>query len=44
MVGIKRQCSNFLKCIKTLVNTAKEEEFQTLIEKIVLFKNELEAA
>lgn len=44
MVGIKRQSSNFLKCIRTLVETVKEEESQILIEKIILFKNEIQAA
>ncbi len=38
LVGIKRQSSNFLKCIKTLVETVKDIEFQILMEKFSLFK------
>jgi len=43
-MGVKRQCSNFLHCIKTLVNTMKQPDNLLLLEKIYLFKNALEAA
>ncbi len=44
MVGIKRQSSNFLECIETLVNMAFENDFQTLGDKIILFREKLKIA
>lgn len=41
MVGVKRQCSNFLHCIKTLVNTMQEPENLLILEKFSAFKKEL---
>jgi len=39
--GVKLQCSNFLHCIKTLVNTAKDAKFQLLMENLsVLYYNQ----
>lgn len=40
-MGIKRQCSNFLKCIKTLVNTMNQPENILILEQISNFKKEL---
>ena len=44
MVGIKRQCSNFLICIKTLVNTMQQPENLLILEQLTQLKNQLEAA
>ena len=35
---------HFLKCIKTLVETIKEEDFQIIMEKFYLFKSEINVA
>lgn len=43
-MGMKRQSLNFLKCIKTLVETVKDIEFQILMEKFYLFKSEINVA
>ena len=40
MVGVKRQCSNFLHCIKTLVNTMQQVENLLILEQLELLKNE----
>jgi len=43
-MGVKRQCSNFLHCIKTLVNTTKDAKFQLLMENLsVLYYNQAAA-
>ena len=41
MVEIKRQSSNFLKSIKQLIEELKNPEIASIIEKIVLFKMEI---
>lgn len=41
MVGVKRQCSNFLHCIKTLVNTMQQPENLLILEQLELLKNEV---
>jgi DNA invertase Pin-like site-specific DNA recombinase len=43
-MGLKRQCSNFLQCIKTLINTMQQPENLLILEQITNFKNELLAA
>ncbi len=40
MVGVERQCSNFLKCIKNLLDYLKESEVQQIIEKLNIIKEE----
>lgn len=44
MVGMKGRCSNFLKCIKTLVETVKEEEVQQILERLTILQNEIKVA
>jgi len=41
MVGVKRQCSNFLHCIKALIDTVKDSKFQLLMENVyILYYNQ----
>lgn len=44
MVGVKLQCSNFNKWIKTLVDSMNNRENILIIEKFVTLKNEFEMA
>ena len=37
---MKRQCSNFLICIKTLVNTMQQPENFLILEQLTILKNE----
>lgn len=43
-MGIKRQCSNFLDCIKTLVNTMQQPENILILEQLTTLKSEILAA
>ena len=44
MVGLKRECSNFLRHIKPLVNTMQQPENLLFLEKLTLLKEEVTAA
>lgn len=43
-LGIKRQSSNFLECIKTLAEAIKEVEVQEILDQFTILQNEIKAA